>query len=306
MKRYQTCLFSVCSEAKLLQATRAARLERAAISHTGSFQATNYAQWSGKSNPQFKYSQKFDTPLAEVPKVLFGMIFVSGSIKQPLSLALRSPEVSAREFSVSALGSGEGSLDLTCKWMTLPNDLHLETGIVSTFSPSAEALYDIFTQEISFSRSFTSPPIVRVWIQSFDCSGAQNCLSINCHAESITPHSFYVKINSALDGKFKSARVQYLAYSAEESGRRIKSGRLQINKGLGRETRLNPLNGPEFSADPSYFWAFSGLNIKGTSALFSSCGLSGTRAEMNIWPAVDDGDMNLEWIGFAPASEKKM
>lgn len=267
----------------------------------GSFRA-NDKGWRAGENISARCSINFPRSYLTAPKLLFGMSTVDAEFNKPRCLSLAFPEVSAGGFSVKAAAwSGCHGYQIGCNWLTLPDDLHLETGKVHTYGGD-QAEYENFHRQVYFNQSFDSPPIVCVWIQGFEWHG-MNFMSIKCGADDITSHSFNLKIDSCLHRRFKNARVQYLAYPAEEDGKRVKSGRSTVIR--SEKEVVNPalFYGQPFKNQPKTFIAISEMDFSCSRNLRFQCSakaLNNKELELayGTWHDSDMDHAEVQWIAI--------
>ena len=125
-------------------------------------------------------------------------------------MGVEFPMIQNDSFSVQTTAfNGTYGYAVGCNWMTLPNDLHLETGMIDTWN-TRESNSEKIRREIFFSQAFKSPPVVCVWIQLFEWTG-DNFMSIKCSALNATAVAFMRIAESAIssagsDGPRYSAR----------------------------------------------------------------------------------------------------
>jgi len=176
------------------------------------------------------------------------------------ALSLGHHEVNAGGFTVQAAAwSGCFGYEIGCSWLTLPSDMHLETGMVYTFSAGRTNSPDC-DQHIWFPQAFDSPPKIAVWIQEFEYH-QNDYMSIKCFATEITPNSFHLRIESWANRKFTNVRVQWLAYPAEEDGKRVKASRNMVLRAQKETSNRAPFYGQPFKNTPKTFIAVSELDF---------------------------------------------
>lgn len=267
----------------------------------GSFKADQNG-WRPDANSSARCSVQFPHTCATVPKLLFGMSTADAEYKKPRCLSLAFPEVNAGGFSVQAAAFGGcRGYSIGCNWLTLPNDLHLETGMTNTYG-AARPEYDNYSEHIFFSQSFDSPPKVCVWIQEFEWYG-MDFMSIKCYAADVTANSFHLKIESWANRRFKNARVQYLAYPAEEDGRRVKSGRNIVVRSQKEVTNRAPFYGQPFKNTPKTFIAISEMDFGCDFNLRFHCSANAPNNRELEWNygTWDDTNMDhgeVQWIAI--------
>lgn len=256
----------------------------------GSFTATEKG-WHSGVNATVRCSIIFPYSYSTAPKLLFGLCRVDAQSQTPLCLSLALPDINASGFSIQAAAkNGCHGHDIGCSWLTLPDNLHLETSVVHTYGAQAE--YEVFNQRIFFGQGFDSPPKVCVWIQGFECYN-KDTLAIRCGASDVTSHSFNLKIESWMGRKFKNASVQYLAYPAEEDGRRIKSGSHDVGLNQNYDGFQILYCGQPFEKQPKIFVAMSMLDISNESNLRFHC-------------SAKDRDNNLLELSYGTWEDSKM
>jgi hypothetical protein len=267
----------------------------------GSFSAKDKG-WRDGENSFARCSVEFPVRYPTPPKLLFGMSVADAESNKPRCLSLTFPEVNAGGFSVQAAAwSGCRGYHIGCNWLTLPEDLHLETGMIHTYGGN-RADYDTFNQQVFFSQSFASPPIVCVWIQEFEWHG-MDFMSIKCGAFDITSHSFNLKIDSWASRRFKNARVQYIAYPAEENGKRVKSGRNTVVRSQREVVNRAPFYGQPFKNQPKTFIAISEMDFScGRNLRFRCSANAPNNKELEwtygTWGDTDMDHAEVQWIAI--------
>jgi hypothetical protein len=205
-------------------------------------------------------------------------------------MSLASPEVNGRGFSLEASTFGGCyGYSLGCNWLTLPNDLHLETSQVFTGNGDRGE----YSQQIFFSQAFPSPPRIAVWLQEFEWHD-MGFMSIKCTATDITSQSFYLRIESWAGRKFKQVRAQYLAYPSEEDGKRVKSGRTSLARAQGQVQNRYPFYNQPFTKQPSTFIAISELDFNSTRNLRFSCEAKAPNNRELEWSCHTWGDSDMD------------
>ncbi|KNG51198.1 hypothetical protein DDE82_005910 [Stemphylium lycopersici] len=256
--------------------------------------------WSPGQNSFARCSVTFLKAYPETPKLLFGLsrVDAEGSLSRSLSLA--APEVNASGFSVQAASFDNcRGYSLGCNWMALPNDLHLETGMICCSGDRAE-----YVQQIFFSQSFASPPKIAVWFQEFQYPNG-GFLSLRCKATDVTPHSFHLRIESWANRTFRQARVQYLAYPSEEDGKRVKAARTTVTRAQGPNGSRNqaPFYGQPFKNQPATFVAISEMDFNSSRNLRLACNANAPNNRELVWDlgTWSDSDMDhaeCQWIAI--------
>lgn len=247
---------------------------------------------------------EFTRAYSKSPRLLFGLNSVDAEGNRPRMMSLSKPEVTAKGFRIEASSlSMCNGFDMGCSWLTLPNDLHLETAMINTYALNRETTD--FEQHVYFSQSFDAQPEVVVWFQEFEWP-SNDWMSIKCSAVEINEHSFKLRIESWAGRRFKNARVQYLAYEKEDSNR-IKSGRGHVTRqdkerDEGR-VGFRGTTGTEFKGTPKTFIAISELDFNGARNLrFRSEMKAVNNMEMTSkYGTWDDSDMDhgdIVWIAI--------
>jgi hypothetical protein len=162
--------------------------------------------------------------------------------------------------------------------------------------------YDSFNRQIFFSQSFASPPKLCVWIQEFEWHSTE-FLSIKCSAADITSHSFNLKIESWANRRFKNARVQYLAYSAEDDGKRVKTGRYTIARPHKEVNNQYEFYGQPFKNTPKTFIAIAYMNFNGNRNLRFRCSANAPNkmelaCSYGTWWDSDMYQAEVQWIAI--------
>ncbi|KAK1221255.1 hypothetical protein PQX77_015937 [Marasmius sp. AFHP31] len=121
------------------------------------------------------------------------------------------------------------------------------------------------TRRITFTRAYSAPPKVVVWLESGDTGAAQNCRIIT-KAEDITTSGFTIHIDTWSDTKVWSGGASWIAYSANRND--IRSGtfgtndiRVWSNPQLENSARISFSGGP-LSKTPQVFAALNMLDIQ--------------------------------------------
>jgi hypothetical protein len=254
------------AQERLLAAqNRISKLEKAIQTkdaQSGRFLATEKG-WRPNTNSdsRARCEVEFPRPYSTTPKLLFGLCHVDWEANKTRVCALSRPDVSNSGFSVEVgTWGGSNSYDIGCHWLALPDDLHLETGVVHTFD-GGQSKYTTFTQRITFNQSFEGTPKVHVWFQGISYIEL-GYMCIYCSPEDITSNSFTLKISTGDHRVFQNASVQYLAYPSSEDGKRLKSAReLLGNQPPGFIKQKAPFYGNPFNKTPGTFIAISKLDF---------------------------------------------
>ncbi|KAI8633210.1 hypothetical protein F5Y19DRAFT_294110 [Xylariaceae sp. FL1651] len=201
-----------------------------------------------------RITQNFPREYAAPPKLLFGLNVIDAECNRNRALSLAFPEVHNNGFSLQvASWAGCYGYEIGCSWMTLPSDLHLETGLIDTYN-QAVSDHSVLRRQVFFSQAFVNPPRVCVWLQEFEWHGG-DFMSLKCSAIDITNNSFTIQCESWAGRRFKNVRIQYLAYPAEEDGKRVKSGTSLVNRAQARIEQHCPFYGAPFKEKPQVFIA---------------------------------------------------
>lgn len=190
------------------------------------------------------------------------------------AMTLSIPDVTPSEFQIQmASFNGCNAYGISCSWMTLPDDLHLESGSIDTHG-TGEMYHDHFTQRVVFGQRFASPPKICTWLQEFDYTSdidgstvANTFTSLFVRADNINEHSFTLHIGSWANRKFRNARAGWFAYPSEEDGKRVKSGRDRVTSAETTQQKKAPFYGQPFSRTPATFIAISEIDFAGDSNL---------------------------------------
>ncbi|KAI1109969.1 hypothetical protein F5Y14DRAFT_444299 [Nemania sp. NC0429] len=257
--------------------------------------------WVGGEECRKRISQSFGREYATPPKLLFGLSMIDLEANRNRALSWEYPEVQNNGFSLQAASwAGSYGHGLCANWMTLPTDLHLETGLVdSQFLPISD--FDVLRKQVFFTQCFATPPRVCVWLQGFEWQGG-NFMSLRCSASDITSSSFVIKCESWAGRRFKSVRMQYLAYPAEEDGKRVKSGTSMVNRAQGRVEQNCPFYGSPFKEKPQTFIAIceTDFNIARNTRFAATAEAEKGSLKWSYWTWADT-DMDhagVQWIAI--------
>jgi hypothetical protein len=255
--------------------------------------------WNAGQDSFARCSVTFPQAYPTIPRLLLGLSRVDGDGSRPRALSLSQPEIHASNFSVQAASfAGALGYSIGCNWLTLPNDLHLETGMI--FCPGgAENVQQVF-----FSQSFASPPKIAVWFQEFYYPNG-GFLSMKCRASDITAHSFHLHVESWANRTFGQARVQYLAYPSEEDGKRVRADRTGVNRGHGSNGSRNqaPFYNQPFKNTPATFIAISEMDFNSSRNLRLECSANAPNNKELVWSINTWGDSDMDhaecqWIAI--------
>lgn len=282
----------------------------------GSFSARDKGWAAGTEAAVARCSVTFARRYAAPPKLLFGLSTVDASstiVRGPpgmsiqvdvkcRALSLNTPQVQADQFSVNAASlTGCVGHNLSCHWMTLPNDLHLENAIVDTYG-TGQPDFQVFSRFVFFNQAFTTPPKIAVWFQEFEWLGG-DFMSIKCYAADITCNSFTMKVESWAGRKFKNARVQFLAYPSEEDGKRVKNGRNSVTRAQPKWSKRDNFYGQPFKDTPKTFIAISEMDFalnRNLRLTASASAPNNRELQWDFW-TWDNSDMDhaeVQWIAL--------
>jgi hypothetical protein len=256
--------------------------------------------WNPGQDSFARCSIPFPQVYPTTPKLLFGLSRVDAEASRSRSMSLSAPEINASSFSVQAAAfDGGRGYSLGCNWLTLPNDLHLETGMIYCTGDRKE-----YVQPIYFSQSFASPPKIAVWFQEFQYPNS-GWLSLRCKATDITAHGFHLRIESWAERYFRQARVQYLAFPSEEDGKRVRADRTKLFPSHGSNGSRNQgdfYNQP-FKNTPATFIAISAMDINSTANLRVDCSANAPNNKeliwnINTWSDTEIDHAECQWIAI--------
>ncbi|KAI1266124.1 hypothetical protein F5Y18DRAFT_435050 [Xylariaceae sp. FL1019] len=279
-------------------------LEQSAVPKGGAQSGVLVARekgWAGGEECRARMSQTFARKYAEPPKLLFGLNLIDAECNRNRCMSVEFPIVDGNGFSIQAAAfAGTRGYDMGCSWMTLPNDLHLETGMLDTWN-TREGNSDRMRREVYFSQSFKSPPMVCVWLQAFEWQG-DNFMSIRCSAENVNCNSFVFQVESWAGRKFGNVRVQYLAYPSEENGKRVKSGTTEVKRAQGRVEMHCPFYGEPFKTDPAAFIAIRETDFgRGRNTRFRTNAVADRNTlkwDCGTWSDTDMDHAVVQWIAL--------
>lgn len=216
-------------------------------------------------------------------------------------MGVESPIIQNDSFSVHATAfNGTYGYAIGCNWMTLPSDLHLETGMIDTWS-TGEGNREKIRRQVFFSQAFKSPPIVCVWIQLFEWTG-NNFMAIKCSATDVNANSFTCQVESWAGRQFGNIRVQYLAYPSEENGKRVKSGITTVTRAQGKVDFDCPFYGDPFKTEPASFIAICETDfnrVRNTRFTTSAVATKNSlKWHAGTWADTDMDHASVQWIAI--------
>lgn len=267
----------------------------------GSFLASQQGWNRGQDSSAriaINYPRRYPSP----PKLLYGLNYVDTIAGRPRALSLGHHEAKADGFNVGVASfDGCNGYDIGCSWLTLPNDLHLETGMEWTGSAGRSNSTDC-VQEIWFSQAFNSPPKIAVWIQEFNWN-QNNFMAIKCFAADITANKFKLKIESWGGRKFVNVSVQWLAYPSEEDGKRVKSGRNTVSRAQKECTERARFYGQPFTRTPMTFIAISEMDFGNDYNLRFQCSAEAVdnkelKWKFGTWSDTNMDHAEVQWIAI--------
>ncbi|KAL9115746.1 MAG: hypothetical protein Q9227_000114 [Pyrenula ochraceoflavens] len=250
--------------------------------------------WRPQTNIVHRAAQTFSKAYSLSPKLIYGLGCVDcdqGSRFRAVSLSV--PDVTPSEFTmqVSAF-NGCNAYELRCAWMTLPDDLHLESGSIDTYEGGVPER-DGFSQRVVFSQRFATKPEICVWLQEFDYA-TYDWTSISVSADNINTNSFTLNIRSWANRKFRSARAGWFAYPSEENGKRVKSGRSRVTREQKYQKEKHPFYGQPFSNTPATFIAISEVDFGANANLRLRCTASAPNNRELEWEYGTWHDSNMD------------
>ncbi|KAI1181656.1 hypothetical protein F5B17DRAFT_436517 [Nemania serpens] len=257
--------------------------------------------WAGGEGCTMRISQSFPREYAAPPKLLFGLSYIDLAANRNRALAWANPEVQNSGFSLEASSwAGAWGHDIGCSWMTLPSDLHLETGLVDTYNQNVGD-FDVLRRQVFFSQSFVTPPRVCVWLQGFEWHGG-DFMSLKCSAADITSNSFTIQCQSWANRRFKNVRIQYLAYPSEEDGKRVKSGTSLVHSAQVHVEQNCPFYGSPFKEKPQVFIAIceTDFNILRNTRLRTTAEAEkgSLKWSYGTWGDTDMHHAGVQWIAL--------
>lgn len=216
--------------------------------------------WQQGEGSNTRCSVQFPRRYEQAAKLLFGLSYIDAQFGKPRGFSLALPEVKPDGFSIQVASlNGCYGYDVGCNWLSLPTDIHLETGVIDTNSRN-QGQYSSIRQDVKFDQSFEGPPRVYVWFQEFDYPEL-GFMRLKCVAENVTASGFTAVIESWAGSTFRNARVQYLAYPAAQDGKRVKSNRELVQRAQKEVHHRNFYYGEPFQSTPKTFIAISELDI---------------------------------------------
>jgi hypothetical protein len=250
---------------------------------------------------------KFSTPFTKAPRMIYGLSHID-CVDGENVVAEAGPRVAFDVVDVAVDGFKANARtfgncvpwEIKMSWLTLPeNGIHFETGTFNT-STVRNDLKSPAATLVAFSRPFQKKPIVCCWLTEVDIPYGWR--SLRTWAASIKHDGFKLWVDTWADRVWKNAQVNWLAYDAEEDGRRIKSS-VQIVK----RHELGNFHSPWFRApqarSPATFIAITELDvspsrntrISGQITNFTSGRLIG---EIGTWDDTDMDHLHCTWISI--------
>ncbi|KAI9835476.1 MAG: hypothetical protein M1837_003785 [Sclerophora amabilis] len=242
---------------------------------------------------------KFPTPLPNVPRMIFGLNLIDTLLPSGPRVASDAIEAT-REGFVANPRSFDGSVpfDLKMSWLTLPdNDVHFETGIFDTYDVRTEDTQNV-SQRIFYSKPFAKNPVVVCWF--FEVNIATGWRSLKTFESRVGKEAFTLNVHTWADRRFGGARVGWLAYDADENGKRVKSGSTETRR---NESGVNDSawNSSPFSTTPATFIALSELDISDSHGFRAKAEVNGVTKDrlswtLNTWADTDMDHIKGTWI----------
>lgn len=194
--------------------------------------------------------------------------------------------------------NGTEAYRIDCNWMALPDDLHLETGFIST----GVGEHTEWSQQIYFSQSFASAPKIVVWFHEFEWL-EMGFMSLSTTVDFVTRNGFSLKVRSWAGRNYRGVRVQYLAYPSEEDGKRVKSGRSRVQRAQAAVNNRQEFYGKPFSKVPATFIAICEMDFNSSKNLRFQCATSApNNSELiwscGIWADTDMDHAEVQWIAI--------
>lgn len=269
---------------------------------------TAAAGWNTSKNLIRTTPVSFSPAYPQPPRMLYGISHVDSEYSQPIKIACHAQDIKSNGFTAQHWTFQNGfSYGHHLSWLTLPeNDIHMETGVFDTYDfPKSVSGSDTFVvSRINFTRPFTSPPKVVFWFYELNLENGWH--SVALQSGSVRAESFDLRINSWASRKFEGVRVGWFAYDSAEHNKRIKSGRVRVER--NQPWRMENLNfeGQAFTKNPATFFALCEIDSGDDKNLrldgkVETVGTTSMRFQAGTWAT--GGDHNLDhadwtWIAL--------
>ena len=169
----------------------------------------------------------FSKSYSRVPKLLYALSVVDLLKNDRRAIGCDVFNISASDFEFRVTTHPESeTYQNVISWLALPiSSIHFEHGTYATIQSHREVV-DV-SQRIVFNEPFASAPKVCVWLQEFNSKGSDTTYSLVTYDE-VEADSFKLVIKSSSSSPSSGMRIGWVAYPAEEHGRRIRSGRYRV------------------------------------------------------------------------------
>ena len=192
---------------------------------------------------------EFPALMTSIPRIIYGLATLdSGQFDPRTSCNMR--EVTKEGFAFNQYVGQGYCYDLNTSWLTLPdNGIHFETGTCETWTMRTND-HDDFRQDVRFLRPFSRTPIVRCFFQSLSIGGGWRSLRV--FSADVNANGFSLRVSTWAGRQYDGAQVGWLAYDADEHGKRVKSDSF-VTRRNETSTRTTRFPGQPFSKTPALF-----------------------------------------------------
>jgi hypothetical protein len=185
---------------------------------TGVVNTMSVRPWQNPAHEN-RIAVAFSPPCQSLPIVLLGLnwLDIGSNANVRISADLVSAQNDGMTINLHSWAD-TAMYSSGCAWLRLASeDNDLQTGTFSTmddhlwYRPQTKT-----SRRIRFTRPYTEPPTVLVWLNSLDVGKDANC-RIKAHASDISIDGFTVNIDSWAETSIYSGRVSFLTFSSGRS-----------------------------------------------------------------------------------------
>ncbi|KAK4694378.1 hypothetical protein P7C71_g3198, partial [Lecanoromycetidae sp. Uapishka_2] len=260
--------------------------------------------WKAGKDSSALIRQEFPTTLSQPPRILYGLSGIDVERNGRLGVACDPKDLSVTGFTVEPRSfGGSQAYGINFSWLTLPNNgVHFEFGQLDTYSLTNFNKLST-TQRIEFPNAFKSPPKVLAWFYEINKIG--DWCSLKTYPKDASSTGFNIVIESWANRPFDGARVCWLAYEAEEDGKRVKSDKNLVDRATKFAKQDAPWYGTPFTQKPAVFIGISELDFSMGRNIRVRANIDGATNERLQWSygTWDDSDMDhliVTWLAVEP------
>ncbi|KAK5053308.1 hypothetical protein LTR84_002282 [Exophiala bonariae] len=281
-------------------------VDTSVLSENGCISASDHGM-THEMGQNTQIAVRFSTPFTNPPRMIYGLSHIDCVDGENVvdaagpRVAFDVVDIAADGFQATARTFGNCvPWDLKMSWLTLPeNGIHFETGTFDTSTVRNDSR-SLAVTAVTFSRPFQRNPIVCCWFTEVDIPYGWR--SLRTWAARITHDGFVLSVDTWADRVWKNARVNWLAYDAEEDGRRIKSSVQIVKRHEVRNFSSPWLRDPQ-ARDPTTFIAITELDCgpsRNTRISGQITNITGGRliGEIGTWDDTDMDHLHCTWISI--------